>query len=229
MAHGHQGDAALTRDGAPVDGAGPSGDAGGRPWPAAVPLVLASASPRRTELLTAAGLAHQVCPADVDEAARPGEGPDALVERLARDKALAVATSRDDGTVLGGDTLVVLGERVLGKPADRDEARAMLLDLSGQEHRVLSGVALVDVASGRVVAGVDDTRVAVDALDEATLQAYLDDGEWRGKAGAYAIQGLAGRFARVVAGHWDTVVGLPVALVRRLADELADGQGETRP
>lgn len=208
MAHGHQGDALTSA------------------WPAAAPLVLASASPRRAELLTAAGLVHEVCPADVDESSRPGETPAALVERLARDKAVAGAAGRSAGSVLGGDTVVVLDERVLGKPADEAEARDMLRALSGREHAVLSGVALLDAASGALVSAVERTTVVVDALDEATLAAYLADGEWRGKAGAYAIQGLAGAFATVVQGHWDTVVGLPVALVLRLAGQLAETRGE---
>ncbi len=187
--------------------------------------MLASASPRRRDLLAAAGWVHAVRPADVDESVRPGEAPLACCERLARDKARA-AVDRLDGTpaggVLAGDTIVEVDGRVLGKPADRAEAEVMLRDLSGRVHRVASSVALLEVATGEIVSGTAVSEVRFDALDDAVLSAYLDGQEWAGKAGAYAIQGDAGAFAHLVSGALDTVIGLPMGLVETLADAFGD-------
>lgn len=210
MADGHEGDDELSS------------------WQRLAPWVLASASPRRAELLSEAGLEFRVSAVDIDETPRRAEGPAALCERLAREKAGAGAERFPDESVLGGDTVVAIGDRVLGKPADRQEAEAMLRELSGRTHQVVSSVALVASArssgSGADVAGVSGVAVSdvsFDLLDEHTLRTYLEGGEWEGKAGAYAIQGDAGSFAHLVNGDQDTVVGLPMALVRSLADELA--------
>lgn len=185
------------------------------------PLVLASASPRRADLLAAAGLEHSVRPADLDESPRPGEAPLVLCERLAVDKARAAAVGLRAGTVLAGDTVVVRDDVALGKAADAHEARAMLASLAGREHEVASSTALLHVPSGRLVSGVHVSRVRFEALDDARLDAYVAGDEWRGKAGAYAIQGDAGAFARVVEGRVDTVIGLSLALVRDLVHSLA--------
>jgi len=158
--------------------------------------------------------------ADVDETPAPGETAEALVVRLARAKASAVATRCTRGCVLGGDTVVVRDGVILGKPADRDEAAEMLRSLAGRRHAVLSGVALVDAASGREVHDLAASQVVMRAIDEPTLQAYLDGDEWRGKAGAYAIQGDAGAFMTLESGALDTVIGLPVQLVRQLLTRL---------
>ncbi len=190
--------------------------------PALAPLVLASASPRRTEILARAEWEHDVAPEDVDETPRPEESPRAACERLARDKAMAGARGREVGTVLGADTVVILGSRLLGKPVDREDARAMLLDLSGASHEVATAAALVRAADGACVSGVAVSRVRFEPLDEDCLRAYLDAGEWQGKAGSYAIQGLAGSFAQLESGDIDTVVGLSMALVRSLARRLEE-------
>jgi septum formation protein len=184
------------------------------------PLVLASASPRRTELLAAAGWDHAVAPTDVDETLPPGADAGEACRRLAEAKARAGAAGRVEGTVLGADTLVVLDGAALGKPEDQAVARRMLASLSGRAHQVISAVALLHVPSGRLVSGLAVSDVRFDALDEVVLQGYLDGDEWRDKAGAYAIQGDAAAFAHLAGGELDTVIGLPMTLVRDLAREL---------
>lgn len=162
--------------------------------------------------------------ASIDETPRAGEAPLALCERLSREKAAAAAVLHPQASVLAGDTIVAIGEQVLGKPVDRDHAQAMLRSLSGRSHKVASGVALScpgRPSEGRItISGVAVSEVIFDTLDDVMLQSYLEGGEWEGKAGAYAIQGDAGAFARLVKGDRDTVVGLPLALVHVLADDL---------
>lgn len=184
------------------------------------PVILASASPRRSDLLSAEGLSFRVLPSDVDETPLAGEPAARLCERLAREKALNVAARCDAGIVLAGDTIVVRDGQVLGKPAHAADARQMLASLSGREHEVLSSVALAAAGGAVLASGVACSRVAFLLLSDGDLDDYLASGEWEGKAGAYAIQGLAARFARLVSGDQDTVVGLPVALLARLADGL---------
>lgn len=189
--------------------------------PAALaPLVLASGSPRRTDLLSTAGWLHEVAPVDVDETIEPGEEPGSAARRLAESKARAGVSGRDAGVVLGADTIVVVDDCILGKPDDIESARVMLGSLSGRRHQVISAVALVHVTSGKLVSGVAVSDVDFDGLDDATLQRYLDGGEWRGKAGAYAIQGDAAAFAHLETGALDTVIGLPMDLVEALAARL---------
>ncbi|MHC5210107.1 MAG: Maf family protein [Planctomycetota bacterium] len=185
-----------------------------------LPLVLASASPRRAALLVEAGVDAVVRPADVDERAAPGETPDATCLRLARAKAAAVARTLETGTVLGGDTLVALDDTALAKPADEVEAKTMLQALAGRRHRVLSAVALEHVASGLVVCDIAVAEVEFDPLSAGWLPGYLATGEWADKAGAYGIQESAAAFARVVDGEWSTVVGLPLDLLAQLASRL---------
>jgi len=198
--------------------------------PAALaPLVLASASPRRAALLEEAGLAFERAPAEVDESAAPGEAPRATCLRLARAKAGVGAAGRSRGTVLGGDTLVELDGAALGKPADEAEAAAMLTALAGRRHRVWSAVALVHAGSGLSAADVEGADVEFAPLTDGWLEGYLRSGEWEGKAGAYAIQGRAESFARLVAGELDTVVGLPRTLLRTLLARLASDLEEIRP
>jgi len=180
------------------------------------PLVLASASPRRAALLAAAGLPFERLTTAVDETPHPGEAPHAACLRLAEEKARAAGAARRQGCVLAGDTLVALDGRPLGKPADAREARAMLAALAGRTHDVFSAAAVLRARDGRLLSGLARARVAFAPLGEAQLADYLASGEWEGKAGAYAIQGRAGTFARVVEGEEDTVVGLNVALVGRL-------------
>lgn len=170
------------------------------------PLILASASPRRRELLAQAGIACEVRPADVDETPRVDEAPAAYVTRLACAKALAV--DRDDRPVLGADTAVVLDGEIFGKPADAVDAARMLRALSGREHEVCSAVAVV--AGDRCDHRCVTVRVRMRALDDDEIAAYTRTGEPLDKAGAYAVQGRAAAFVERVDGSYTAVVGLPL-------------------
>jgi nucleoside triphosphate pyrophosphatase len=196
----------------------------------AMRLVLASASPRRRELMEAAGFAFDVDVSDVDEAREPDEPPGRYVLRLARTKAETIAKRYEDRPVIGADTVVVIADEVLGKPRDTSEARRMLERLSGQVHQVLTGVALV--AGGQTFAELDQTSVWMSELRPDEIDWYLQSGEPMDKAGAYAIQGLASRFIPRIQGSYSNVVGLPVAtlyqLLRRAGiRELAGPDGPT--
>jgi septum formation protein len=171
-------------------------------------LVLASASPRRRELLAAAGFDADVDPVDVDEGQVPGEPPAAYVERVARLKAAAGASRHPARVVVGADTAVVVDGEVLGKPRDAAEACAMLRRLAGRDHDVMTGVAVA--SGGRVESFVERTRVTMSPLAAAEIEAYVATGEPFYKAGAYAIQGGAGRFVTGCEGSYSNVVGLPV-------------------
>lgn len=172
-------------------------------------LILASASPRRLDLLAQIGLVpDRVLAADIDETALPGEGVRAYARRMAGAKAQAVA-AQADGVVLAADTVVSAGRRILGKPATRDEARDFLRLLSGRRHRVTTAVAL---RAGTVEALRDVVSlVRFRALNSTEIDAYLDSGEWQGKAGGYAIQGRAAAFIPWIQGSFSGVVGLPLA------------------
>ncbi len=173
-------------------------------------LVLASGSPRRLELLKQIGLVPAaVDPAGIDETPRRGELPLALAKRLAMEKARAVAKRHEGAFVLAADTVVACGRRALPKPEDETTAAKCLDLLSGRRHRVLGGIAAV-APDGRTVWRVIDTAVTFKRLTEAELRAYLKSGEWRGKAGGYAIQGRAARFVRALNGSYSNVVGLPL-------------------
>jgi septum formation protein len=193
-----------------------------RPDARLLPLVLASASPRRAALLAAAGLAFERATVEVDERPLPGESPADTCLRLACAKARAAAAGRSAGTLLAGDTLVAVDGEALGKPAGAAQALAMLRRLQGREHEVFSSAAALRARDGRLASGVARSRVRMAPLDEDALGAYVASGEWEGKAGAYAIQGRAGRFARVVEGRTDTVIGLSVELVAQLLQQLAE-------
>jgi septum formation protein len=181
-------------------------------------LTLGSASPRRRELLATLGIAFDVVPSDVDETLEPGALPEA-VARLALRKARAVAAGQSAGLVLAADTVVVVDGRALGKPADAAEARAMLRTLRGRTHEVMTGVALVEVATGRHAAETVVSRVTMAAYSDAVLDAYVAGGEPLDKAGAYAIQGEGGALVAGLEGSRSNVVGLPLettaALLRR--------------
>jgi septum formation protein len=178
------------------------------------PLVLASASPRRADLLRAAGIAFDVRVAAVDETPGPGESPEAYVRRLSVEKARAVAAQMPARLVLGADTTVVVDGRLLGKPAGVAEATAMLRSIAGRMHEVVTGVALVSGAGESC--DVARTSVWVRAMTPADIEAYVATGEPMDKAGAYAIQGRFSAFIDRVEGSYTNVVGLPVALVCRL-------------
>jgi nucleoside triphosphate pyrophosphatase len=184
-------------------------------------LVLASASPRRQELLRNAGISFTVQPADLDETPLPGEPPRDYAERLAREKAFAVWQFRPQDVVLGADTIVVVDEMILGKPADAEDAAKMLRRLSGRVHRVITGVCVVGavaggqlpVASGGLRTASETTLVTMNGLSEEEIRDYVATGEPMDKAGAYAIQGMASRWIPRIEGDYSNVVGLPVALV----------------
>ena len=172
-------------------------------------LLLASASPRRSALLAQIGVAHRVHATEIDETPRPGEAATALVERLARGKAAAGRTQAGGLPVLGADTEVVLDGRVFGKPRDAADAVAMLLALAGREHQVLSAVALA-TADGGVQSLLSESRVRMRDITPEEAQAYWASGEPRGKAGGYAIQGLAAVFISALSGSFSGVMGLPL-------------------
>ena len=173
-------------------------------------LILASASPRRHELLLAAGIDHIVRPSHVPEIRQPGESPEALVRRLSKEKAEACDRSSVD-TVLGADTIVCLEGEVLGKPADAGDAVRMLQQLAGRSHRVLTGIHLK--AQDRSVSDFAETRVWFAPMTSNEIEEYVSTGEPMDKAGAYAIQGFASRFVYRIEGCYQNVVGLPVSLV----------------
>lgn len=178
-------------------------------------LVLASASPRRAELLASAGFVFTVDPGHVDESVQPGETPEGYVLRVARAKALAVAGRRDPAEIiLAADTTVVSGVQMLGKPEDEADAVRMLQALAGGVHRVITGVVLL--SEGRELTDVVATRVRFVSLDIDDIRWYVQTGEPMGKAGAYAIQGRAARFVDWIEGSWSNVVGLPVATVNTM-------------
>jgi septum formation protein len=186
-------------------------------------LVLASASPRRHELLTQAGFSFEVHPAYIPEDPLPDEDPIAYVTRLAREKAQAVfsqlATDAETArnlAVLGADTTVTLDKAILGKPEDAADAARMLRLLSGRTHRVMTGVALVTAETAQVAAEV--TAVRFLTLSDEEIAAYIATGEPMDKAGAYAIQGLAARWIPRIEGCYFNVVGLPIALVATLLE-----------
>jgi septum formation protein len=197
-------------------------------------LVLASASPRRQELLRNAGISFTVQPADIDETPQAGEPPRACAERLAREKALAVWRTRPQNLVLGADTIVVVDEIILGKPVDADDAIRMLRLLSGRVHRVITGVCVVQAVASKTAPHSDETLspenpelktaseatlVSMRTLSDDEIREYVASGEPMDKAGAYAIQGMASRWIPRIEGDYSNVVGLPVALVGRMLGE----------
>lgn len=199
-------------------------------------LVLASASPRRQDLLRSAGISFEVQPADLDETPLAGESARDCAERLAREKALAVWRMRPGNLVLGADTVVVVDHAILGKPVDAEDAARMLRMLSGRVHQVITGVCLVspsafpDSASpanasnpepGDCEANTssETTLVTFIALSDAEIRDYVATGEPMDKAGAYAIQGIASRWIPRIEGDYSNVVGLPVARVYRMLQE----------
>jgi len=173
-------------------------------------LILASASPRRQQLLEQIGLApDKVQPAEIDETPLKGERPRQLVERLARQKAETVASDHADAYVLAADTVVACGRRIMPKADTADEARKFLRLLSGRRHRVYGGVSIVAPGGGSVQRTVV-TGVQFKRLNEPEIDAYIGSGEWVGKAGAYAVQGRAAVFVKSINGSYSNVVGLPL-------------------
>lgn len=172
-------------------------------------LVLASASPRRVELLALVGIVpDRIEPADIDETPLKGETPPRLAARLAVGKAQAVAERAPETVVLAADTVVAVGRRLLEKAADEAEAVRFLKLLSGRNHRVLTGIAVA--AGGKVRQRVVEARVTFKVLSDAEIAAYVVSGEWKGKAGGYGIQGRAGAFVTRIVGSYPAIVGLPL-------------------
>ena len=178
------------------------------------PLILASGSPRRRELLALAGYSFTVEPADIDETRNPGEAPREYVQRLAMEKARTVHVRRPEATVLGADTTVVLDGEVLNKPRDVNDARRMLLALSDNVHEVHTGLAVF--AGSHLRLRVETTRVYFAPIQPEELEVYLASGDPLDKAGAYGIQGYASRWMPRTEGDYFNVVGLPVAATVRL-------------
>jgi septum formation protein len=199
-------------------------------------LVLASASPRRQDLLRNAGIPFIVQPTDIPEVPKPGEAPRAFAERLAREKALAVSRHRPGDFVLGADTIVVVGPVILGKPRDSADAVRMLRVLSGRTHQVMTGVCLVGpqlrTEKRKPVTRFEDVRtettfVTMEALSNEDIRSYISTGEPMDKAGAYAIQGIASRWISRIEGDYFNVVGLPVSLVYKMLRERSVACTET--
>jgi septum formation protein len=208
-------------------------------------LVLASASPRRQDLLRNANIAFTVQAADIDETPFPGESPHECAERLAQEKALAVWRTRPRDFVLGADTIVVVDETILGKPVDAEDAARMLRLLSGRVHRVITGVCVVQTVASRgslkdsapsptsfkvlrtenreLRTASETTLVTMSELSDDAIRDYVASGEPMDKAGAYAIQGCASRWIPRIEGDYSNVVGLPVALVYRMLSQLQEG------
>jgi septum formation protein len=184
-------------------------------------LVLASASPRRQELLRNAGIPFELQPAHIAEDPQPGESAKACAERLAREKALTVARQRPNNNdiVLGADTVVVIDGQLLGKPSDAADAARMLRLLSGRNHQVITGVCLV--VSGQPSVSSETTVVTMNELTDQDIVDYVASGEPMDKAGAYAIQGIASRWIPRIEGDYGNVVGLPVAMVFRMMREIS--------
>lgn len=177
-------------------------------------LILASASPRRQELLRSAGIAFEVQPANIAEEPQAGESAKDCAERLAREKALTIAQKRPNDCVLGADTVVVVDGQLLAKPTDATDATRMLRTISGRTHLVITGVCIV--AGGQWSVSSETTTVTVSEISDQDIADYVATGEPMDKAGAYAIQGIASRWIPRIEGDYSNVVGLPVALVWRM-------------
>jgi septum formation protein len=191
-------------------------------------LILASASPRRLDLLEQVGIVpDEIDPADIDETAKHGERPDRLAERLGLEKAQAVAARHSGAWILAADTVVACGIRVLPKPDNLEEARKCLKLLSGRRHRVHSGICVIDPTGENHCRRVS-ASVTFNRLHPNDIETYLQTGEWQGKAGGYAIQGFAARYIRALGGSYSNVVGLPLfetcSLLEGLGFQFNSGQ-----
>jgi nucleoside triphosphate pyrophosphatase len=186
-------------------------------------LILASASPRRAELLTSAGIPFTVDVANIAEDGIPGESPVDHAERLAREKAEVVAKRNPEKIVLGADTIVLVDDQILGKPRDPQDAARMLRLLSGRDHQVITGVCLARLATGnrQLETASSRTTVYFSQLSANDIEGYIATNEPKDKAGAYAIQGIASRWITRIEGDYANVVGLPVALVWKMLQEFS--------
>ena len=180
-------------------------------------IILASASPRRRELLETAGVDFEILVSQADESVPDGTQPEAAAVMTAEKKARAVKALRPDGTVIGADTVVVSEGEIMGKPADRQDAVRMLSRLSGKVHTVVTGVCIL--GKDKEISFAQSTKVEFYPLSDGEIKAYVDSGEPMDKAGAYGIQGLGGAFVVGYEGRFDTVVGLSLALTEQLVKE----------
>jgi septum formation protein len=185
-------------------------------------IILASASPRRAEILRTVNWPFETLPTDIDETREPAEVALAYVQRLARAKAEAAARRCPGGIIVGADTVVLINQQILGKPRDQNDARDMLRQLSGEWHQVLTGVALVGPSESKVACQTPDVKFAVMSPDE--IDWYVSSGEPQDKAGAYAIQGLGARFIEEIQGDYFNVVGLPVRLLYEMVQGSSAGR-----
>lgn len=179
-------------------------------------LILASASPRRKELLEKLDLTFTVCPADVDETRLPEEDALSYPLRTAVKKAMAVAEGRENAVVIAADTVVALDDEILGKPKDEAEAKEMLRRLAGREHIVITGIGIVDTVSGRTLSAAEQTIVYFHPLEKDEIEAYVATKEPMDKAGAYGIQGKGSLLVRKIDGDYFNVMGLPLSKLYRL-------------
>jgi septum formation protein len=194
-------------------------------------FILASSSPRRRELLTSIGLTFEVMPSDIPEIHQPGESPEEYVARLSRGKAAVIADKHPEAWIIAADTTVLLGDELLEKPADADDAKRMLATISGKTHTVYTGVTLQNTARGWHDTRVAETEVRMLPLDERDIAWYVSTGEPLDKAGAYAAQGIGAVFIDSIHGSYTNVVGLPLALLFQMlrragVDSLKRGSGE---
>jgi septum formation protein len=187
-------------------------------------LILASSSPRRAEVLRNAGFVFQVCPADVDETRQPKEAAEDYVRRVAKAKAHTVAerarVAGERAIVIAADTIVLAEGQILGKPKDADDARRMLRLFSGKTHEVLTALCVINIATGKEALHVEKTRVQFLKMSEEEIESYIQTGEPFDKAGAYGIQGIAGRFATRIEGSYFNVLGLPLSRLWTTLKEL---------
>jgi septum formation protein len=196
-----------------------------------VRFILASQSPRRRELLTSIGLTFDVIPSDVPEVRAAGETPQEYVARLSRDKAQAIASRHPDAWIIAADTTVLLGDELLEKPADADDAKRMLAAIAGQTHIVYSGVTLQNASRAWRDTHVAESQVQMLPLDAREIAWYVSTGEPMDKAGAYAVQGIGAMFIESINGSYTNVVGLPLALLFQMLkragiDVMKTGSGD---
>jgi len=182
-------------------------------------LLLASSSPRRKQLLEDIGLKFDVLPADIDEDINKGELPEELTLRLAEKKAKTSAKNVKDSWVIGADTIVYIDNRILGKPSDIHEARKMLLLLSGRYHKVVTAFCFFNSATGEIIKRVAESMVKIKNLTDKEIEDYLNTGEPLDKAGAYAVQGIAGFMVEKIEGSYTNVVGLPMEEFQKVLEE----------